>query len=182
MSSIPDQIAMAARASFESNIALYASLTQNALEGVEKLINLNMTAVKASMEESSAATRQMLTAKDPQEFLALASAQARPNFNKALAYSNHLASIASTTQAEFTKAAERQIAEASRKVNDMMADAADRVPAGPGNMMAMVKSALENAAAGYQQLNKTTKQAVETMESNMNAATSTFTQTGKPKH
>lgn len=171
---IQDTISVAAKANFEANLALYASLTSKALESVEKLINLNFAAAKASMEESSTATRQMLAAKDPQEFLALVSAQAKPNLEKAVAYSTHLANIASSAQAEFTKATEAQIAETSRKVGELVEEAAKKAPAGSENMMAMVQSALGNANSGYEQFTKTTKQAVEAMESNMNAAVSQF--------
>ncbi len=43
-------------------------------------------------------------------------------------------------------------------------------------MVAMMKSALGNANAGYEQLTKTTKQAVEALEGNLNSAVSQFTQ------
>ncbi|EGF31421.1 hypothetical protein IMCC9480_3965 [Oxalobacteraceae bacterium IMCC9480] len=43
-------------------------------------------------------------------------------------------------------------------------------------MVAMVKSVISNANAGYEQLTKTTKQAVQTMEANVNSATEQFTQ------
>lgn len=171
-----DQISVVTRASVESSVALSTSLAQKALEGVEKVIHLNVAAVKASMEESSAATRQILEAKDPQEFLSLMGAQARPNFGKAVAYSNHLAGIATSTQAEFTKAAEQQIAEARRRVSDLVEDAAEHAPAGSAGMMAIMKSALDNATAGYEQFTRSTRQAVDAMGANMNAAAGTFSQ------
>ena len=40
----------------------------------------------------------------------------------------------------------------------------------------MFKSAIGNASAGYEQLTKTTKQAVEAIEANLQAATSQFVQ------
>jgi phasin family protein len=173
---IQDQISVVTKNSLEANFALYTSLTNKTLESVEKLMNLNLAAVRASMEESAAATRQILTAKDPQEFIALISAQTKPNFDKALAYGSHLATIASSTQAEFTKAAEVQIAQAGRKVSAMVEEAAKKAPAGSEGMMAIVKTALDNASTGYEQLTRTTKQAVEALEANVTTAVSQLSQ------
>ncbi len=173
---IQDQISVVTKANFEANIALYTSLTNKTLESVEKLINLNIAAVRASMEESTSATRQMLSAKDPQELMSLVSAQTKPNFEKALAYGTHLAGIASSTQAEFTKAAEAQIAQASRKVSELVDEAARKAPAGTESMVAIVKTAIGNASNGYEQMSRTSKQAVEALEANLNTAVSALSQ------
>jgi phasin family protein len=167
---IQDQISVAAKANLEANLALYNSLTAKALQSVEQLITLNLAAAKASMEESSAVARQLLTAKDPQECISLVTSQARPNLEKMLAYGNHLAGIASSVQAEYTKAAETQMAEISRKTNELMDAAASKAPAGSESLVAMMKSALGNASSGYEQLSRTGKQAVEALEANLNAA------------
>src|SRR6476469_8766990 len=124
------------------------------------MVDLNMNVVKASMEESSEAARQMVAAKDAQELMALTSAQAQPSTEKAVAYGRHLASIASSTQAEFTRAAEAQIAETNRRLMALIDEATKNAPAGSEQMIAILKSAIDNANAGYAQLTKTTKQAV----------------------
>ncbi|MFX7507079.1 TIGR01841 family phasin, partial [Acinetobacter baumannii] len=81
---------------------------------------LNLSATKATLEEATAAAKQLAAAKDPQELLSLAAAQAQPGAEKATAYSRHLAGIVSSTQAEFTKAAEAQISETSRKLSALI--------------------------------------------------------------
>ena len=87
MFAIPEQFSNATKANFESQFAIFSSLTAKAFEGMEKLVELNITAAKASLEESSIATRQLLAAKDPQEFFSLTAAQAQPTAEKALSYS-----------------------------------------------------------------------------------------------
>ena len=47
-------------------------------------------------------------------------------------------------------------------------------PAGTENVVAAFKASLGNANAGYEQLTKTTKQAVESIETNMSAAVNQF--------
>jgi phasin family protein len=178
---IQDQIAVAAKANLDAQFAFYTSLTNKTLESVGKLINLNITAAKASMDESAATAKQILAAKDPQEFVSLVTAQIKPNFEKTLAYGNHVAGIASSTQAELTKAAETQIAAASLKFSELVDDVAKKAPAGSESLIAIVKSALGNASAGYEQFSKTTKQAAEAVETNIAAAVGQFSQAGGPK-
>jgi phasin family protein len=179
MFAIPEQFSNATKASLEAQFALLASLTAKTFEGMEKLVELNITAVKATLDESSAAARQLLSVKDPQEFFSLTAAQAQPTAEKALSYSRQLASIAAGTGAEFSKAAESQIVDANRKVISLVDEVSKNAPAGSESFVAAVKTAISNANAGYEQFSKTTKQAVETMESNLNAAVSQFAQVAR---
>jgi phasin family protein len=176
MFAIPEQFSNATKANFESQFAIFTSLTSKAFEGMEKLVDLNITAAKASLDESSNAARQLLSAKDPQEFFSLTAAQAQPTADKALSYGRQLASIAAGTQAEFTKAAETQIAETNRKVISLVDEVSKSAPAGTENVVAAIKAAIGSANAGYEQLSKTAKQAAQTLESNVNAAVNQFAQ------
>lgn len=177
MFAIPEQFSNATKASLESQFALFSSLTAKTFEGVEKLVELNLSTARSTLEDSSAAARQLLGAKDPQEFFSLTASQAQPNAEKALAYSRQLASIATGAGAEFSKAAESQIVEANRKVISLVDEVSKNAPAGSENFVAAVKTAISNANAGYEQFSKTSKQAVEALETNMNAAVSQFSAT-----
>ena len=176
MFSIPEQFSSATKTNLEAQFALFSSLTSKAFEGIEKIIELNLTAAKATLEESTAAAKQLLSAKDPQEFFSLSAAQAQPSAEKAIAYGRHLAAITSGTQAEFSKAAESQIAETNRKVLSLVEEVTKNAPAGSENAVAMLKSAIGNANAGYEQFSKTSKQAVEAIEANLTSAVNQFTQ------
>jgi len=176
MFAIPEQFSNATKASFETQFATFSSLTAKAFEGVEKLVELNITAAKASLEESSNAARQLLSAKDPQEFFSLTAAQLQPSAEKAMSYSRQVAAITAGTQAEFTKAAETQIAETNRKVISLVDEVSKNAPAGSENVVAAFKASLGNASAGYEQMTKTTKQAVQAIETNVNAAVTQLTQ------
>ena len=176
MYSFQEQFSAATKSNLEAQIALMTAFTSKAFESVEKIIDLNMNVAKASLEESAANVQQLLSAKDPQEFLSLSAAQAQPNAEKALSYSRHLSAIVSGTQAELTKAAEAQIAENNRKVVSLVEEVSKNAPAGSENAVAFLKSALGNANAGYEQLTKTTKQAVEAFENNISSATTQFAQ------
>src|SRR4051812_2260347 len=176
MISFQEQFSAATKTQFEAQLAILTALTSKTFESVEKVIDLNLNVAKASFEESTANAQQLLAAKDAQEFFSLSTAQAQPNAEKALAYGRHLAGIASSVQAEFTKAAEAHIAETSRKVVALVEEVSKNAPAGSENAIAFLKSAIGNANAGYEQLSKTTKQAVEAIEGNINNATTQLSQ------
>ncbi len=174
MFSNPDQFSNATKASFDAQLSAMSDLANKALHSVAELVELNMNTVKATLEHSSAAAQQILAAKDAQEVMAVGSAQAQPNAEKALAYARHLAGIAAKAQAEFTKAAEERMAETSRHVSTLMDDLSKSAPAGSENAIAMIKASIANASAGYEQLTKAAKQAGETLEDNISQATKHF--------
>ena len=176
MFAIPEQFSNATKANLESQFAIFAALTSKAFEGVERLAELNISTAKAALEESTNAAKQLLNAKDPQEFFSLSAAQTQPNAEKAIAYSRQVASIAAGTQAEFSRAAEEQIAETNRKVISLVEEVTKNAPAGTENVVAAIKASIGNANAGYEQFTKTAKQAAQTVETNVNAAVSQFTQ------
>jgi phasin family protein len=181
MFSIPEQFSNASKANLAAQLALFSTLSNKAFESIEKIIELNVNAAKATLQESNAAAKQLLAAKDAQEWMSLTAAYAQPSAEKALSYSRQLAGIASGVQAEISRAAETQVNETSRKVLELVEELSKSAPAGSESAFAFLKSAIGNAGAGYEQLNKTTKQAVDTLEANMNTAVTSFAQASEEK-
>ncbi len=177
MYTTPEQFSAAAKTNFEAQIAALSALTTRAFDSVTKIVDLNLNTAKASFEETSAATKQLLAAKDPQEFFSLTSAQTQPAAEKALAYSRTLAGIASSVQAELTKAAEEQIAENNRKVSEFIEAVTKNAPAGSEKAVAFFKTAVANANAGYEQFSASAKKASEALQSNVDSAVTQFAQT-----
>jgi phasin family protein len=173
---INEQFVNAAKSNFENQLAIFTTLTSKTFESLEKIADLNLNAAKASLEDSAVTARQLISAKDPQEFFSLTAAQAQPTAAKAIAYGRHLAGIATSAQSEFTRATEEHIAETGRKVSALVEDVSKNAPAGSENVVAIFKSAIGNANAGYEQFTKTTKQAAEVLEANLNNAVTQFSQ------
>lgn len=176
MFSFSEQISTATKTHFEAQLAMINALTSRTFEGVAKVIELNVNAAKASLEESAASTKQLLSAKDAQEFFTLSANQVQPNAEKVLSYGRHLAGIASSTQAEFTKVAEERITEVRNSVNALVGEVTKNAPAGSENAVALLKSAFGHVNAGYDQLAKTTKQAVGALETNLTTVTNQISQ------
>ncbi len=166
---IHDQISVVTRSNIESQLALFSSLSIKALESVEKLMSLNIIAVKSGLEETTQAVSQLCASTGPQEIFAVSAARAQPSIEKALAYGRGLSSIASGTQAEFVQAAEAQMQAANFKVSNLVDDAAKSAPSGSVNVIEMMQVAMQNATKGLNQMSRTSTQAAQVMEANLHA-------------
>lgn len=145
---------------------------QTFFEATERMIELNLAAAKATMEETAEATQALLAARDVQEFVALSSTVAQPSFEKAVSYSRAVYGIANGAGNEVSRIVEAQIAESNKKVSQLIDFAAKNAPTGSEPGIAAFKTALAAANTAYDTFAKATKQAVEMTEANVAAATS----------
>ena len=164
-------------AAYQANLETLFALSQTAFAGVEKIVALNLNVAKANLQDSAEKAREVLAVKDGQELLAWNAAQLQPAAEKAVAYSRMMYEIATSTQAEFTKVAEAQLADANSKFVSMIDTATKNAPAGSETAVAMMKSAVAAANSAYDSLSKATKQAIEMTEANVSAATSAAVKT-----
>ncbi|NRR28940.1 phasin family protein [Oxalobacteraceae bacterium] len=112
MFSITEQFSAATKSQLEAQLNLINTFASKAVESAEKVIALNISTTKASVEKTSTAARQLFEVKDPRDFFTLGATQT-PNLDHVLAYSRQLFSIASTAQAELLQTAKDQIKSAS---------------------------------------------------------------------
>ena len=170
-----DQILAAQKANLETLFGL----TTKAFEGVEKLVELNVTASKAALEEASGTAQSFLGVKDAQELLALQAALFQPLAEKTAAYSRHLYDISSSTGAEFTRAVETQLADAQKKFLAVVDNAAKNAPAGSETAVAVFKSAVAAGNNALESVQKAVKQATDVAEANFNAVATTAVNSSK---
>lgn len=104
MSTLPEQFSAARQSQAEAQLNFLRSLTSRTFESAEKIIALNINASRASVEKSSAAMRQLITAQDPRDLLSLTN-RTQENFDSLLAYGRELFSIAASLQAGLIKPA-----------------------------------------------------------------------------
>jgi len=166
-------------ASHKANVETLFGLTHKAFQGVEKLVELNMTASKAALNEAAAQTSTLLSVRDAQELLALQAGMFQPLAEKTASYSRHLYDITSSTAAEFTKAAEAQAAEAQKAFMNLVDSAAKNAPAGSETAVAVMKSTVAAANNALESVQKAVKQATDMVESNINAVTAQATEVTK---
>lgn len=165
----PEQILAAHKA----NIETVFGLTAKAFAGVEKLVELNVTAAKAALADASETTQAALSVKDAQQLLALQAGLMQPLAEKAASYSRHLYDIAAGTSAEFGKAFEAQTAENQQKLMGLVDTASKNAPAGSEAAVAVMKNAVTAANNAFESVQKAVKQATEAAESNFNSMATT---------
>ncbi|RCS59856.1 TIGR01841 family phasin [Parvibium lacunae] len=169
MYATPEQLLAAQKNTFET----FFSLGEKAFSGVEKLVELNLTASKAILEESADKVKELLSVKDLQELVAFNTALAQPTTEKVLSYSRQVYDIANSTSSEFAKFAEGKVAEGNKQLVALVDSATKNAPAGSETAVALVKSAITAASSAYETVTKAAKQVVELTEANVSAATNT---------
>jgi len=163
----------------KANIETLFGLTNKAFEGVEKLVELNVTASKAALTEAADASQALLNVKDAQELLALQASLFQPLAEKTAAYGRHLYDIAQGTGAEFTKAFEVKAAEAQQAFVGLVDSAAKNAPAGSETAVAVMKSAVAAANNAFESVQKAVKQASDVAEANFQAVSNTAVNAAK---
>jgi phasin family protein len=166
-------------AAHKANVETLFGLTAKAFEGVEKLVELNVTASKAALTEAAGTAQAVLSVKDAQELLALQAGLFQPLAEKTAAYSRHLYDIASGTGAEFGKAFEAQATDAQKKFLAVVDNAAKNAPAGSETAVAVFKSAISAGNNALESVQKAVKQATEVAEANFNAVANTAVNAAK---
>jgi phasin family protein len=162
-----EQIAAAQKA----NVQTLFGLTGKAFEGVERLVELNLQVARTALGEAGNATTAALSVKDAQELLTLQASYLQPAAEKVAAYGRHVYDIAAATNAEVTKVAEAQLADAQQKFLNLVDSASKNAPAGTENAVALVRSAVAAANNAFESVQKAAKQASDIAEANFQAVT-----------
>jgi phasin family protein len=167
---VPEQLVAAQKAGVEST---FGFLTK-AFEGLEKLVELNLQVVKATLAENQGIVAKAFSSGDLPGLLALQTSQAQPVAEKARSYWQHVYEILSNTQAEFATTAEAQFKQYQQDSQAFVDSLAKNAPAGSEAVLSAWKSAIatatETASSAYHAAQETTKQVVEIAESNVSAA------------
>jgi phasin family protein len=154
----------------KENIEAMTKLSQKAFEGVEKMVELQLEAAKASLHETSEKFKALMSVKDAQDMMNMNKNLATPSAEKALSYSRAIYDIASQTSGEVQRLIDAQISDANRRLAETLEEFAKTAPAGSESVIAMMKSSLSAANSAYATANKAARQVVEMAERNMTAA------------
>jgi len=166
MSAIPQQVLNSQKAAIDSLVAFQGTV----FTGFEKLVDLNLKVIKATLDEVSQTSQKVTSVKDAQEAAALTQSLVQPGAEKAMAYSKHVYDIVSAVQADLSKLSESHVAEGQKHVNDAIEQFTKNAPAGSESAVAMLKSSLAQATSAYDSMTKAAKQAAEVAEKNLSAA------------
>jgi phasin family protein len=175
MSINTEQFAAANKAAVDSLL----SVANTALASAERIAALNLDATRSAIEESAASAKALMGAKDVQEAIKIQAELAKPNVDKAVAYSKSAYEIATQTQGEFTKMVEAQFGDFQKNVASMLDQAAKSAPAGSETAVAAVKSAFAAANSAFDNMRKSAQQMADLTQNNIAAATTATTKAAK---
>lgn len=167
----PEQIAAANKAQLETLFGL----TNKAFESMEKIVELNMAAAKAAMNDVAESAQAALDAKDAQELLAVQARLLQPMAEKTAAYSRHLYEITANSTAELGKVVEAQVQDNQRKFAAALDGLSKNAPAGSEAGIAAMKNMVSAANTAFESMQKAVQQAADMAQSNFNAMTGAVT-------
>ncbi|MDA7088433.1 TIGR01841 family phasin [Pseudomonas sp. SA3-5] len=156
----------------KANLDLLEQVNGKVLKSVEQLSQLQLAAMRVVSEESFNNVRTLFSARDPQSFAAAFSSMVNPaqQAERLQEFNRKVYDLLSSTQADIAKLGERQAAQSTQQMQDLVAEIAKNAPAGSEPAIAMMKSAVEGANSVYESAQKTAKQAAEMAESGLAAA------------
>jgi len=153
----------------KANIETAMKFAGIALEGAERMIELQLKAAKAAFADSVEGAKAIASVKDLQQLAALNNNLAQPSIEKATAYARNVYDVATATQAEFNKIVEEQVAEFNKQTVAALDKMVKTAPAGSELGIATLKSSIAAVNSAYDNLSKVAKQFTEVTQSNMEA-------------
>jgi phasin family protein len=167
----PEQFAAATKTLFDLQMQTFNALTSKAVQGVEQVVNLNMSTAKKAFEGTMSAGAQATQSTDPKAAMAALGEKMKPDMSGAVEYNNQLKVIIDDIQKDFRQAADAHVAEAKSTLTALIYDVTQNVKPGQENAVEIIKSAIDNAFQGYEKVTQATRQAVEVVEQQIAKAT-----------
>lgn len=165
MSATPQSLLSSQKAAIDHLLAVQGTF----FDGFEKLVDLNLKATKAALEDAAQKSQEATELKDAQELFAFTSAFVRPD--QAVAYGKDVYGIFSELQSRLSKLADEQLEKGQQQVAEAVDQFARNAPTGSEGAVALLKSSLATATNAYESASKAARQAASAAESNITAAT-----------
>ena len=141
------------------------SLSEAALENVQKLAELNYAASKDALVNVQDGIAQVLTAKDPKQVTELLSADAlQAAGSQAAAYQKKVSKVLRDSNKEFANVVDASIDQLQDGFQDWVNTVTANAPAGSEAFMSSLKTAYGSALQGFEQFRSASKDAFMTVE------------------
>lgn len=150
----------------KANLEIAMKFAGVAIQGAERMMELQLKAAKNAFTDSVESAKAIAGAKDLQELAALRDTLAQPTIEKATAYAKSVYDVTASTQAEFSKLVEEQVADFNKQVVTALDRMVKNAPAGSEVGIATLKSAIAAVNSAYDNLSKVAKQFAEVTHSN----------------
>ncbi|SAK63066.1 phasin family protein [Caballeronia pedi] len=174
MSSLaPENVIASQKAGVDTTFGLAA----RAVEGFEKLVDLNVRTVRTAIDEHQALIARSLSVRDPQEFFALQNQQVQAGAQRVQSYWLSVYEIAAGVRGGYLQAAQDQIEKSQRNVQAFVQSLASNAPAGSEAVVTAWKTAIdaatESANSAYEAAKRAAQQVVEAAQNDASVASQT---------
>jgi phasin family protein len=159
----PESLIALNKAGFEAAMRFYSV----ALDGAQRLLDLQMNAAKSALNDSVQNARMLASVRDFEQFAALKETLVQPAAEKATAYAKQVYDIASANQADLGKVVEEQVAEYNKQMISTLDQIVKTAPAGTEVGIAAMKQTLAAVNSGFDNLTKVAKQFGDATQSNI---------------
>jgi phasin family protein len=151
----------------KANLETVLRLAGVALDGAERLIDLQLKTAKSVLADGLQNARAMTAVRDFDQFAALKDSVVQPTFEKATAYAKEVYDVATATQADVSKLVEEQVQEFNKQCISALDQMVKTAPAGSEVGIAAMKSTLAAVNTGFDNFTKVAKQFGEATQNNI---------------
>ncbi len=103
----------AVRSHLDAQTAFLNDVSKSIFNSFQQFQNLNLQLMQTMLEETTIASKQLLTADQHTDIIDAAASRAQPTADKVRAYQQHLSRLAADTQVELSRVAEEHVQETS---------------------------------------------------------------------
>lgn len=171
MFSSTDLYSSASKSYLESQLALITALTEITYKGTAQFLELELQATKGTMAETALASKKLSDVKNVHEWVEFVTAFSQINAIRSLEFTRHAAKIGAQTLHAWQEVIDKELQHNSKKVKELVEDAAKHAPGSTPQSVAFVKSLFDATNTGYSHLAKATQETVEALEANLLSAT-----------
>ena len=156
----------AMRQNLQQQLQFMRLIVSCTLESTEKLMELNLTAARTSIQENSTLATQVLESKSATDLQAIFAALPQATSTKAFAYGHHLTSITADACTGIAQSIHTQVPHIADRMASLIDLASRNMPAGSENVVALAKTAIATAGSSYEKAAKTAEHAAHTIQEN----------------
>ena len=161
----PEQLITFNKANFDA-VVRCASI---ALEGTERLLQLQIDTAKDAFAEGVRQTKAMAEIKDFQELAQLKDGLAQPSLGKAVGYAKNIYDVVAATQSELGGVLEEQMADFNKNAVTTLDRFIKSAPAGSEFAVATAKTTISSINSAYDNFARAMKQLTDLAQLNMDA-------------
>jgi|GEM_PF-762965 phasin family protein len=151
-------------ASQKAGLDVSFGLASRAVEGFEKLIDLNVRTFRTALAEHQEYVTKAFSVRDPKEFFALQNARFQANAESTQAYWQQVADVATGVRGVYMEAAQDQIGKSQRNVQAFVDSIANGAPGSNAVVSAwkqVIDTATQSANSAYEAARAAARQVVE---------------------